>query len=209
MNEAVLGVLLVAVGLLLVFRGYAALRAVIAAWAALVGFFVGSGATSLVTGGAYLGSAGPWVVGVLVAVIFGVAAYAFYALSVAIGMGSIGFALGTTGMAALGVRWSWLIVLAGLAIGLLLAILAIAGELPMIILVVLGAFAGASAAVAGVLLLLGMLATGDLTTPQTTTALDLGWPWTLLYVGIAAAGIITQLRTPGARRGTLRSAWSG
>ncbi|MFO8076825.1 MAG: DUF4203 domain-containing protein [Actinomycetota bacterium] len=209
MNEAVLGVILLAAGLLLAFRGYAALRAVIAAWAALVGFLIGSAATSLATGGAYLDSPAPWIVGVLVALVFGVAAYAVYALSVAIGMGSIGFALGTTGMAALGVRWSWLIVLAGLAIGLLLAILAIAGELPMVILVVLGAFAGASAAVAGVLLLLGMLATSDLTTPQTTTALELGWPWTLLYLGIAAAGIITQLRTPGARRGTLRSTWSG
>ncbi len=208
MNEAILGVLLLAVGLLLAFRGYAALRAVIAVWAALVGFFVGSGLTVALTGQADLGSPTPWIVGALVAVVFGFAAYAFYALSVAIGMGSIGFALGTTGMAALGVRWSWLVVLAGLAIGLLLAILAIAGDLPMVILVVLGAFAGASAAVAGVLLLAGMLAAGDLTSPQTTRALDLGWPWTVLYVGIAAAGILTQLRTPGARRGTLRGTWS-
>lgn len=208
MHEAALGVLLLAVGLLLVFRGYAALRAVIAAWAALVGFFVGSGVTSLLTDATYLGSAGPWIGGALVAVVFGLAAYAFYALSVAIGMGSIGFALGTTGMVALGVRWSWLVVLAGLAIGVLLAILAIVGELPMVILVVLGAFAGASAAVAGVLLLLGVLATGDLANPQTTRALDLGWPWTLLYLGIAAAGIIAQLRTPGTHRGTLRSTWS-
>jgi hypothetical protein len=148
-------------------------------------------------------------VGLVVAAAFGLLAYAYYAISVLIGMSAIGFTLGTTAMVALGVSWSWVVVLVGIVVGALLAMLAIAGDLPKLILALLGAFAGSSIAIAGILLIIGRLDRADLASTDTTAALELWWGWTVAYVALAAAGLASQLRDVGARRGTLRDDWAG
>ena len=208
MPDVVLGLLALLVGALLCFRGYAALRVVIALWGAFAGFFLGAGLVAGATGEGFLASALAWIVGAAVAMLFGLIAYLYYAVSVVIGMGAIGFALGTTAMVALGATWSWAIVLAGVAAAVLLAILAIVGDLPMVILALLGALAGASAILAGALLLLGVLESADLAAADTTEALELGWWWTAGYIVLAVVGFVVQLRSADARRGTLRQAWS-
>jgi hypothetical protein len=208
-QDIVVGTLLVVVGALLAFRGYATLRVVIAVWGALAGFLIGVGLVAQVTDGSYLGSLLAWVVGLAVAVVFGSLAYLSYAVSVAIGMGAIGFAIGTTSMVVLGVTWSWVVVLAGLAAGIGLATLAIVGDLPLIILAVLGAFAGASAIVTGLLLLLGRLDGGDLAATSTSATLDLGGWWTAAYLALVLAGLSVQLAAHQVQRDSLRGAWRG
>jgi hypothetical protein len=206
--DVIIGLLAIAVGLLLCFAGYAALRAVIAVWGAFAGFFLGAGVVAAVTGEGFLASVVAWVVGLAVALVFGLIAYLYYAVSVVIGMGAIGFALGTTLMAALGVTWSWLVVLVGIVVGVLLAMLAIVGDLPLLILAILGAFAGASVTIAGVLLLVGVLDVEELAAPETTQTMELGWVWTAAYLVLGVAGLVVQLRSVEARRGTLRESWS-
>jgi hypothetical protein len=61
--------------------------------------------------------------------------------------------------------------------------------------------------VTGALLLLGTLDRDELATPETTQTLELGWVWTAAYVVLALAGLVVQLRSADARRGTLREAW--
>lgn len=207
MQEVGIGLVAILIGTLLCFRGYAALRMVIAVWGAFAGFFLGAGLVSGVTGEGFLGSVLAWVVAVGVALLFGLFAYLYYAVSVVIGMGAIGFALGTTGMVALGVDWSWVIVLAGLAVGILLAVLAIVGDLPLVILAILGAFAGASTIIGGLLLVVGVIDRQDLATTETVESLALGWWWTTGYLILGIAGVAVQLRSVEARRGTLRDSW--
>jgi hypothetical protein len=208
MQDAVIGVLVIVVGALLCFHGYTALRVVISAWGALAGFFLGSGIVAGVTGETLLGTALAWAVGIAVALAFGVIAYAYYAVSVVIGMGAIGFALGTTAMVALGVTWSWVIVVVGVAVAIALALMAIIGDLPLLILALLSALAGASTIVMGTLLVFGVIGTSALSETTTTQALDLGWGWTAGYIVLAVTGLAGQLRTVQARRGTLRQAWA-
>ena len=209
METAVLGTLAVLIGALLCFRGYLAFRAVIAVWGAFAGFVLGAGVVAGLTGDRFLGTLLGWSVAGVLAVAFGLVAYLYYAVSVVIGMGAMGFALGTTLMVAIGVRWSWLIVLVGLAGGVLLAMLAVAADLPLTILAILSAFAGASSIVTGLLLLVGILARTDLAAPQVPTATELGWWWTVLYLGVAVVGLLVQLRDADARRAGLRDAWAG
>ena len=209
MEELIIGLLAVAVGLLLCFAGYAALRLVIAAWGAFAGFLLGAGLVATFTGEGFLATVLGWGVGAALALVFGVIAYLYYAVSVVIGMAAIGFSLGSTVMVALGVSWTWLIVLAGVVAGVLLAFLAIVGDLPMLLLAILGSFAGASVTIGGVLLLLGVVDRGDLATPETTAALELAWWWSAAYLVLAIAGLVVQLRSVEARRGTLRDSWSG
>jgi hypothetical protein len=208
-EDLLVGVVAVIIGGGLCFRGYAALRVVIAVWGAFAGFVLGAGVVAGATGEGFLASALAWAVGLVVAAAFGLLAYAYYAISVLIGMSAIGFTLGTTAMVALGVTWSWVVVLVGIVVGALLAMLAIAGDLPKLILTLLGAFAGSSIAIGGILLVIGRLDRGDLASTDTTAALDLWWGWTVAYVVLALAGLASQMRDVGARRGTLRDDWAG
>jgi hypothetical protein len=209
MADVVLGLLAIVVGIVLTFFGYAALRLVIAAWGAFAGFVLGGTAVARATDTAYLGSLTGWLAAIGLGLVFGLIAYLYYAVSVILGMGAIGFALGTTLMVALGVRWSWVVVLVGLLLGIGLALVAIVGDLPMLILAVLSAFAGASTLLGGILLLLGRLDTADLPVEEgVAQALELGWVWTVAYLALAVVGLVSQLRDAGTRRGTLRSAWT-
>jgi hypothetical protein len=203
-----IGLLAIVVGLALCFYGYAALRLVIAIWGAFAGFLLGAGIVASLTGDGFLATGLAWMVGLAAALLFGLIAYLYYAVSVVIGMGAMGFALGTTVMAALGVSWNWLVVLVGVVVGVLLAFLAIAGDLPMLILAILGAFAGASVTVTGALLLFGVLERDDLATAETTASVGLGWWWTAAYLVLAIVGLVVQLRSVEARKGTLRDAWA-
>jgi hypothetical protein len=207
-SDVVLGILALLIGGVLCFRGYAALRVIIAVWGAFAGFLLGATVMTQLTGEPYLGTVGSWIVAALVALVFGLLAYLYYAISVVLGMGTIGFALGTTLMVVLGVTWSWVIIGAGLVAGVGLAVLAIAADLPLVILAVLGAFAGASAMLAGVLLLLGRIGGEELAETATTTTLELGWIWTVAYIALAVAGLAAQLASTEVRRGSLRGTWT-
>ncbi|HWS58844.1 MAG TPA: DUF4203 domain-containing protein [Actinotalea sp.] len=209
MQDVALGIVAAGVGALLCFRGYLALRWVIAVWGAFVGFFLGAGVVASLTGDGLLATALGWTVGLTVAVVAGLLAYFYYAVSVVLGMGAIGFALGTSLAAALGITWNWVLVLVGVAAGLALAVLAIVGDLPMIILALLGAFAGASAMITGALLVLGVVDTADLANAETTQTLELGWWWTAAYLFLVIAGLASQAFSAQVRRATLREGWQG
>jgi hypothetical protein len=207
MENLVIGILAIVVGGLLTVAGYAALRAVIAVWGAFAGFLLGAGLVATFTGEGFLATLLGWGVGLAVALTFGLIAYLYYAVSVVLAMSAIGFTLGSTLLAALGVTWTWLLVLAGVAGGVLLAVLAIVGDLPMLLLTVLGALAGASITVTGLLLVFGVLDRTDLAEPETTTTLELGWWWTAAYAALVVVGLVIQLRDQAARSGTLRQSW--
>jgi hypothetical protein len=207
MENLVVGILAILVGGLLTVAGYAALRAVIAVWGAFAGFLLGAGIVASFTGDGFLSTLLGWGVGAAVGLAFGLIAYLYYAVSVVLAMSAIGFTLGSTLLAALGVTWTWLLVLAGVAGGVLLAVLAIVGDVPMLLLTVLGALAGASITVTGLLLVFGVLDRTDLADPETTTSLELGWWWTAVYVVLVVVGLVAQLRDQAARSGTLRQSW--
>jgi hypothetical protein len=54
----------------------------------------------------------------------------------------------------------------------------------------------------------GVLDRADLATPETTQTVEISWLWTVAYIVLAIAGLVFQLRTAEARRGTLRDAWA-
>lgn len=209
MTDVLVGLLAIGIGALLCFAGYAALRLVIAVWGAFVGFLFGAGLVASFTDGGFLATTLGWVVGIALALAFGLVAYLFYAVSVVIAMGAIGFALGTSLMVALGVTWNWVIVLMGVIVGGLLALVAIVGDLPMVVLAVLTALAGSSVILGGLLLLLGTIGTDEFTSPEVTSRLDDQWWWWVLYLGLAIAGLIVQLRATDRVRGSLRDSWAG
>ena len=206
MNDIAVGAIALLTGAVFCFRGYLAMRVVIPLWGAFAGFMLGAG---LVSGDAgFLGNALGWLVGFGLAIVFGVIAYLYYVVSVVIGMMGIGFVLGTSLMVALGVSWSWLIVLSGVVLAVVLAFVAIAGDLPMVLLTVLTAAAGASAIVAGLMLFAGTFDADDFSIGVTTEYVADDWWWFVIYGGLVVGGIIAQFTDVDRRRETLRDAWS-
>lgn len=208
MSDVVVGVLAVLVGILFCFRGFLAMRIVIPIWGAFVGFFLGAGLVDAGSDAGFLANAAAWFVGFGLAVLFGLLAYAYYEVCVMLAMGAIGFALGTSLMVALGVTWSWVIVLVGVVAGILLAVITIAGDLPAVLLIVLTAMAGSSAVIVGIMLLTGTIDTESLGVADTTEQIDDDWWWYAGYLALTIAGIVAQVADSARRTESLRQQWT-
>jgi len=206
MKDVLIGLVAIVVGAMFCYRGYLAMRLIIPIWGAFAGFALGAGIVDAITGDGFLVGAAGWVTGVAVAVLFAGLAYLYYEVSVLIGMAAIGFVLGSSVMVALGVTWSWVIIIVGVAVGTLLAALAIIADLPMVLLTVLTAAAGASTVVTGLMLLTNTLSTGDLST-VTPETIDDGWWWYATYGVLMLTGIVAQIRVIESMTASVRSAW--
>lgn len=206
MSDWVAGLLALLIGFVFCFQGWIAMRVVIAIWGGLAGFALGAGFGG--DDGGVLTTGLSWFLAIVLALLFAAVAYLYYAVSIALAMGSIGFALGASVLVALGVTWSWLIVLSGLALGIVLAFVAIAGDLPLVVLVVLSAAAGASAIVTGLMLLTGALDTEQINSSAPVTAeLNDDWYWYAIWIAAAIVGVVTQIRLADRMSGTARDAW--
>jgi len=206
-DAIVVGIIAVLIGALLCFRGYVTMRLIISLFGAFVGFLLGAGLVAGVTDSSFGQLALSWLVGIIGAVLFGVLAYFSYQVAVVIGMAAIGFTIGTTVMAAVGVGSQAATVAVGLVAGALLAVIAIATDLPAVILVVLTALAGASVTVAGVMLIAGTIGINRMTAEGVSAEMSRGWWWYVLYGGLALLGIIAQLRAQSRGSRTMRQQW--
>ncbi|MGF7124944.1 DUF4203 domain-containing protein [Rhodococcus sp. TAF43] len=206
MSDIVIGILAIAVGAVFCFSGTAAMRFVIALWGAFAGLNLGAGLVSAITGDGYFATALGWIVGILVALLFAVLAYLYYAVAVTLAMASVGFALGTAAMVAVGVTWNWVVVLVGVILGVALAVLTLAVDLPAVLLVVVSVLGGAVAMVGGVMLLAGAVDTADFDHASLTTTISDDWWWYAMYVALVVAGVVAQSRMLGRER-SLRDQW--
>ena len=206
MDTVVVGIVAVLIGALLCFRGYVTMRLIISLFGAFVGFLLGAGLVAGATDSAFGQLALSWIVGIVGAVVVGVLAYLSYQVAVVIGMAAIGFTIGTSVMAATGVGSELATVAVGVVAGILLAVVAVATDLPAVILVVLTALAGASVTVTGVMLVAGSIGLDRLTADGVSAEMARGWWWYVLYGALALLGIIAQLRASRGTR-TMRQQW--
>ncbi|HEX9259038.1 MAG TPA: DUF4203 domain-containing protein [Acidimicrobiales bacterium] len=207
MEDVIYGLIAIVAGAIFCFRGFLALRLIIPIWGFFVGFSVGAGLIANITDEGFLSSVLGWVVGFAVAVCFAVLAYLYYAVSVVIAMGAIGFTLGASLMMALDVTWTWVIVLVGVVVGVALAGASIVADLPLLLLMILSSLAGASAITGGVMLLVGAIETQDFTDEGIIGRADDPWWWYVIYIVLAIAGIIAQARMVEDLKVSMRQAW--
>ena len=207
MSEVAVGIIAVLVGALLCFRGYPAMRVIISLVGAFVGFLLGAGLVAGFTDSGLGQLALSWLVGIVGAVIFGVLAYLSYQVAVVIGMAAIGFTIGTSVMAALQLGSPTVSVIVGLASAVLLAVLAIATDLPALLLIVLTALSGASIAVTGVMVLAGTLSTQRLAGDLVLAGMAANWWWYAMYAVLAVLGIVVQTRYLSRGRRSMRQQW--
>jgi len=207
MRDVVFGLVAIVAGLVFCFRGFLTMRVIIPIWGAFAGFSLGAGLIAELTDSRFLQTALGWTLGFVLALVFGLLAYLYYEVSIVIGAGAVGFVLGSTLMLALHVSWTWVIVLVGVAAGALLAMAAIVADLPMIVLTVLTGLGGASATVAGLMLLTGTLTSDDLTRPSITEKVDDSAAWWIIYAALAVFGMVAQIKALDSLTQSVRAEW--
>lgn len=202
------GLVALAVGLLVGLAGYRALRVMIALLGAVSGFGIGAGlAQALPLSGGGL-TVATWVGALLGAIVFGWLAYAFYQVAVLLGLASIGFAIGSGLMLALGFRGGWLTWLVGALVAGVLVVIGLVGDLPAILLIVLTGLSGANLAITGAMLLTGSITLAQLDTAG-SAAMARDWWWALAALVVAVAFVAYQLRSLNrSRAAAMRAQWA-
>ncbi|HNA98394.1 MAG TPA: hypothetical protein PLC19_02910 [Marmoricola sp.] len=194
MQDFLLGGAAIAVGLLFCFYGAWALRIVITIWGAFVGFAVGAGLVAAIWDQGFLSQATGWFVGFGFALVFAALAYLYYAIAVLLATGSLGFAIGTAVMGAIGINWNWLVILVSVLVGIVVGVAAIMADLPHLLLVVLSSMGGASVTLTGLLLVIGKVDSADFADPKVTVDVPHDWWWYAIYFALTIAGIVSQSR---------------
>ncbi|MCL4292218.1 MAG: DUF4203 domain-containing protein [Acidimicrobiia bacterium] len=192
MEDAALGLIALVAGAVFCFSGYWAFRIVIPVWGAFAGFGLGAGAVSAITGDALLAKPVGWLIGFGVALVFATLAYLYFEVAVLVSMASLGFLAGSALMAAIGVRWNWLIVVGALALAIVFALVSLAADMPRILLVLVSAVAGATAVVGGAMLLTGAIDSVDLTHGYVTERIHDDWGWWVAYAVLVIVGLVVQ-----------------
>lgn len=187
------------IGVVLLLWGYRAFLVLLPVFGFFAGFWFGAEVTSLILGKGFLADVTGFVAGVAVGLVVAVLAYIFYAIAVGIVAAMLGYGLGSGLMQAHSPDAAWMTVLAGVVFAVAVLILVFWLNLQKYTVIALTAIAGANSLVLAVLLLLGRVTAGDEQGAGNSIqpVLQDGWFWSLVWLAIAAAGVVYQIRTDG------------
>jgi hypothetical protein len=153
-------------------------------------------------GTGFLSTTVSWIVGIVVAVVFALLAYFVWYAGAIIMAGAVGASLFTGILHALFTNpWGGLLFIVALIGAIIFAVGALVLNLPIYIVIVNSALAGASLAIAGLLTIFGTievvgLANGAALAVVNETKLgSASWLWVLAWIVLAGAGIYYQLRS--------------
>jgi hypothetical protein len=194
LNVLIVGIVALLVGIAFCFAGYRFFRILIAIWGFLTGFLLTAQAFGI-SGGSHLHmSALGLIVALIVGFVLAALAYYLYVAAVVILGASVGFWVGTGLATAAGYSsHSSLALLIGVICAIVLAILILALNLTKLLIIISTALGGASAIVAGALLLLGRITLDALSSGIVGAVIRGSTLWGLAWLVLAAIGIIVQL----------------
>ena len=207
MADIVLGILAIIAGGVMLFAGQYVLRVLLPIWGFFAGFAFGAGLFAGLADERILGSVLGWISGLVCARLFAVLAYLYYAVAVVLAMAAFGFAIGSGLVIALGIEWNWVAVLVGVMVGAVLGLVAVVGNMPMVVLIVLSSIAGAVSVVAGLMLMVGSLNSSDFNAASFSQSVDDSWGWYLTLLALILVGVVAQIRQRATWRRTVRETW--
>jgi hypothetical protein len=194
MNEAVIGILAILIGLVACLAGYVVFRLVLP----ILGFFVGLGLGAQLAASLfnqpYLGSPLSWVIAIAVGLLIATIAFIWWYVSVALTIASLGYAIGFG--VAHGLGWDPTAELvAGVALAVIFALVALVLRVPIAIVIVVTAFWGSSALIGGVLILFDRIEPNQLRN-GTVDVVIAGSPVLLLvWLAVGVVGVLVQWLT--------------
>lgn len=160
----------------------------------MVGFFLGTILVFGFVGDGILATALSWIVGIVVGIAFALISWFWWYIGVIIAAASAGASLATGIAASFGVDNQWALILAAFIGAAIVAVVALVFSLPIYIVIVSTAIAGGIAVVSGLLLIIDRIGVDDLGEGNAVAVINNSLGWWLLWLAVAAVGIIVQLR---------------
>lgn len=192
----VVGLLGMGIGAVWATYGLKAFTILLPIWAFFAGLLAGASLVTNLLGTGFLSTITSWVVGVGLGLVLAVLSYFVYYAAIIILGASIGYALGSGLLVAIGLD-GFLATVAGLLGGALIALGVLALGVPVFLVIILTAFSGAAGVVNGALILLGFIKVEDVDQGLMEGLLKYGVVALVAWVAVAAAGIWYQMRDIG------------
>ncbi len=191
--DILIGILLVVFGLAITFMGLQIFFATLPLLGFIFGFFVGAAGTEALFGDGFLSTVTGWVFGFVVGLLFAFLSWFWWYAGVLLSAGALGAVLGTGLVRAFGSENEWLLFIFGLIGFIALMALTFVLNLPIYIVIVNTAFAGASVLITGVLLIFNRVDYEELGYGTAVSVIEDSWWWILVWSVLAAMGVVFQL----------------
>lgn len=195
-KEIILAIFALLFGGCLCFWGYRLFLVMLPIWSFFGGFWLGAKGVTLLFGDGFLATTTGLTTGLILGVILAILSWLFYDIGVAVLAAMIGAWLGSNTMEALGFGNGVVTILVALGGAIALGILTYVRNWQQFLVMILSAIAGANAIVAGFLLLNGRVNIEGLRSAGSSIRPAFGDSaiWLLIWLGIAIAGIVVQVR---------------
>lgn len=187
------GLFLVVFGFAIAFIGIQVFFAILPMLGFITGFFAGSIAVTGLFGDGFLSTVTGWIVGAVIGVGFAFIAWYWWYAGVLLSAGASGALLASTLAEAIGVSAGWALFLFGAIGAAAFMFVTLVLNLPVYLVIVNTAIAGASIVIGGVMLLFDRIDTEELDEGVGIAIAEVSWWWVLAWAVIAAVGIGRQL----------------
>jgi hypothetical protein len=182
-------------GLVITFGGYRLFLVLLPIWGFFFGFALGAQTLQALFGMGFLSTVTSWVVGFFVGAIFGLLAYLFYTVGVALIAGGLGYALGAGFMNLIGLDWNWLVWIVGIVVAIVAVVVTFLFNLQKYVIIAATAIGGAGVIVGTLMFGYTGMALASFFENPIRTALQDRPIWTIIFLIIAVAGIVLQIMT--------------
>jgi hypothetical protein len=180
-------------GLIICFGGYRLFLFLLPIWGFFFGFALGAQSMQALFGMGFLSTVTSWVVGFFVGALFGLLAYLFYAVGVALLAGSLGYALGAGFMNLIGLDWNWLVWLVGIIVAVIAVVVTFYFNLQKYVIIATTAIGGAGVIVGTLIFGYAGMVLAKFFENPIRYALQDRPIWTIIFLILAAAGIALQI----------------
>ena len=194
MGEFIVGVSVLLVGAAICCLGLRLWFITLPIWGFFAGFFIGADLVTAIAGDGFLSTVAGWIVGAALGVGFALVAYYVWYAGQIIAAGSLGALLGSGLMAAVGVDSGWIVFLMAVLGAAVVAFAALALQVPKYLVAFSTALGGATAVVAGLLLIFGRADLDEFDLGAAWAMIDDSWFWLIVWVVVAAIGLSAQMR---------------
>ncbi len=208
MGEIIIGIFAVLIGGLFAFQGGNLMRVIFPIAGFFVGFSAGAAMVSGITGDGFLSTVLSWVIGFCVALLFACLAYFFYAFAVVLAFAGLGFSVAAALLSFLHLDWNWLVVIVGSVVGLGFGLLAVASNLPMVVLIVATSFFGVAMVIYGLLLVFNVASFGDFSNGMVYLYIRSHAGIYILWLTAGIAAAIAQVRILGEQAKLAQEYWN-
>ncbi|MCO5177884.1 MAG: TMEM198/TM7SF3 family protein [Thermomicrobiales bacterium] len=195
MGDIIIGLALITIGLVGCLLGLRVFFVALPIIGFVAGFFVGAAGIAAIAGDSFLANTTGVIVGFIVGLVFAAVSYFFWYFGALLSAAASGALLGSALMEIIGVSSGVAVFLVAAAVALVFFIGAMVLALPIYVVIINTAFAGAAGIVTGLLLLFNQIDRIDLNYGLAWATVEESWFWMIAWIVLTVIGILYQMQS--------------